>query len=81
MINHIKARRKEQGLTLQNVADAVDMAKSRIWELEQQRDISPKLSTAYLISNVLLCSVYDLWPDATETVEETITIKRVKIKD
>jgi DNA-binding XRE family transcriptional regulator len=75
--NNIEHYRKEAGLTLQELADAYGGVKSHIWSLEKGHSM-PTLITAYKIAKVLDEIVYQIWPDETEIVEETITVRRIK---
>jgi len=77
MKNNLEKLRKFSGLSLQDLADMYGGTKSHCWTLEQGKS-SPTLKTAYAISNILNVNVYDIWPDNTEIIEETIVIRRVK---
>jgi DNA-binding XRE family transcriptional regulator len=65
------------GLSLQELADMYGGTKSHCWTLEEDRS-SPTLATAYAIAKVLDKTVYDIWPDETEIVEETIIVRKIK---
>lgn len=77
MNNNLKQFRKEANLSLQNLADMYGGTKSHCWVLEKGTN-APTLPTAYAIAKILNKTVYDIWPDETEIVEETITIRRIK---
>jgi len=77
MKNNLKEVRVAAGLSLQELADMYGGTKPHCWCLERGKN-SPKLNTAYAIAKVLNKTVYDIWPDETEMVEETIIIRRVK---
>jgi len=68
--------RGEGDMTLQQLADAVGSSKSYIWELERGTS-NPTLPLAYAIAKVLCATVYEVWPDTTEIVEEFIRVRRV----
>ena len=79
MNNNLKIIRNELGLSLEKLGDMCGMSKSHIYQLEKSNS-SPTLKTAYLISAVVGKTVYQIWPDTTEIVEETITVRRVITK-
>lgn len=76
MENNLKALRKEHRLTLQQLGDLTGIVKSYVHDLQKSNN-NPSLEIAYKISNVLGVTVYDIWPDTTKTVEETITVRRL----
>lgn len=76
MKNYLRAYRQNAGLTLQELGDMAGTSKSHIHAME--KDSNPTLRLAYAISRVLDAQVYDIWPDTTEIVEETIVVRRVK---
>ena len=76
MNNNLKRIRKEAGLTLQELGDMCGSCKSYMHELEKDSK-NPSLKIAYSVAGVLGKSVYQIWPDTTEIIEETITIRRV----
>lgn len=78
MRNNIKKYREQSNLTFQELADMYGGTKSHIWALEKGTS-SPTLPTAYAMAKVLNVTVYDLWPDETEIIEETIIVRRIKI--
>lgn len=47
-----------------------------MWELEKSA-ANPTLRVAYAISKVLGVEVTDIWPNTTDVIEETITVRRV----
>lgn len=77
MKNKLKEKRERNNMTLQELADMYGGTKSHLWALEKGTS-TPTLSTAYAIAKVLNYSVYQIWPDTTEIVEETIVVRRVK---
>lgn len=77
MKNHLKKHRKKAGLTLQKFADLYGGTKAHCWALEKG-DSTPTIKTAYAIAKVLDLTVYDIWPDTTRIVEETIVVRRIK---
>jgi len=79
MKNNLKNIRKEAGLTMRGLGDTTGITASYICDLERGSSI-PTLKKAYLLANVLNKSVYDIWPDTTEIIEETVTIRRCVIK-
>lgn len=77
MKNNLKQARQDAGLTLQSLGDACGLSKSHLHDLEKETGSAPTLPTAYAIACVLGKSVYDIWPDETQVVEETIVVRRV----
>ncbi len=78
MKNCLKKMRNDANLSLQGLADICGVSKPHIHQLEKEDGSSPTLKTAYAIANVLGKSVYLIWFDTTEIVEETIIVRRVK---
>jgi len=76
MKNKLKECRKNAGLSLQKLGDMCQRSKAQLWQLEKSESF-PRLDTAYMIAKVLDKSVYDIWPDGTKIVEETIIVRRV----
>jgi len=79
MNNSLKFYRNEAQFSLAGLGDLCGLSKAHIHTLEKGES-SPTIKTAYLIANVLNKSVYDIWPDTTEIIEETVTIRRCVIK-
>jgi len=79
MKNNLKLYRKQANLTLQALAEMYGGTKSHCHALENGTS-SPTLTTAYAICCVLDKTVYEIWPDTTEVVTETIEIRRVVAK-
>lgn len=78
MKSHLKQFRSEAGYSLQELGDMCGLSKAHLHDLEKDTGSCPKLSTAYAIACVFGKTVYEIWPDTTEVVTETITIRRVK---
>jgi len=78
-MNRLKELRNAEELSLQQLGDMCGRSKAHIHELEKQ-GANPTIKTAYMIAKVLDKSVYDIWPDTTEIVEETIIVRRVLAK-
>jgi len=76
-MSNLKQFRKDAGLTLQELSDMCGKSKAHTWELEKET-ANPTLKTAYAIAKILNKTVYELWPDTTEIIEETVIIRRVK---
>ena len=76
----LKEFRTEAGYSLQYLGDMCGVTKSHLHELEKNGGSSPTLKTAYAIAKVLDKTVYEIWPDTTEIITETITVRRVKSK-
>lgn len=76
MQNNLKALREAAGLSLQALGDMCGRSKAQMHELEKEF-ANPTIKTAYALAKVLGKSVYDIWPDRTEIVEEIITVRRV----
>ncbi len=76
MENNLKTIRTKSGLSLQILGDMCGRSKAQIYQLEKATSY-PRLDTAYRVGQVLNVSVYEIWPDMTEIMEETITIRRV----
>jgi DNA-binding XRE family transcriptional regulator len=79
MKNNLKLYRGEAQLTLSGLGDLCGITKGHIHGLEKGINC-PTIKTAYLLANALGKSVYDIWPDTTEIIEETVTIRRCVIK-
>lgn len=77
MKSNLKQLRQEAGLTLQELGDMCGMSKAHMHDLEKETGSSPKLTSAYAIAKVLGKTVYEIWPDTTEVVEETIIVRRI----
>ena len=77
MKNNLKLYRTQANLTLQELAEMYGGTKSHCHALENGTS-SPTLNTAYAIACVLDMTVYEIWPDNTNIVEETVIIRRVK---
>lgn len=80
MANNLKALRKANRMSLEELGDAVNSSKSYMWELEREKS-NPSLQLAYKVARVLDVSVYDIWPDETEVVEEIIIVRRAIKKE
>jgi len=76
--NNLKYLRKKAGYSLQALGDLCCRSKGQMWELERTT-ANPTLKTAYAISKVLGVDVYAIWPNTVEIVEETITVRRVRM--
>jgi len=76
--NNLKKYRKKAGFTHQKLADECGLSKSHVWEIEVKQTSSPTLKTAYAISAILGVTVFDIWPNTVEIVEEIITVRRIK---
>ena len=77
MKNNLQLFRKNSKLTLQGLGDICGLSKAHIHALENGTSC-PRLTTAYAISSVFGATVYDIWPNEVEIVEETITVRRIK---
>lgn len=78
MKSNLKIFRAEEKLTLQGLGDMCGISKAHMHDLEKETGSTPKLSTAYSLAKVLGKSVYEIWPDTTEVVEEVIIVRRIK---
>lgn len=76
MKNHLQKFRTEAKLTLEELSSAAGISKSYAHGLEKDIN-SPGIEAAYAVAKVLGLSVYDIWPDTTKYIEETVTIRRV----
>jgi len=74
--NCIHSLRVEASLSLQKLADMCGLTKAHLHQLEHGRSM-PNLRTAYAVAKIFDLTVYDIWPDDTQIVEETVTVKRV----
>ena len=81
MRSNLKLFRTDAGYTLQALSDMCGVTKSHLHDLEKESGSCPTLKTAYSIACVLDKTVYEIWADTTEVVEETITIRRVKLSE
>ena len=77
MENNLKEARQNAKLSLRKLGEMAGCSYAHLHLLETNES-NPTLRLAYAVSKVLGLSVYDIWPDTTEIVEETITIRRVK---
>lgn len=73
---NLRQIRKDRGLSIAKLADMCGSYAANLYNLEVGKAL-PNLATAYTIAKVLDLTVYDIWPDNTEVVEEKITIRRV----
>ena len=78
MKNNLKQFRKEARLSLREMVKHGVCGLTNLHQLEKDAS-NPTLITAYKIATVLNKTVYQIWPDTTEFVEETITVRRVKV--
>lgn len=77
-MNNLKALRKAEGLSLDVLGRAAGSSKAYMWDLEQVDGPIPGLFMAYKIANILNLTVYQIWPDTIEIIEETIIRRKVK---
>ena len=56
----VKSRRRELGLSLDEVASAANTSKSHVWEIEQGRAKNPTVNMALALCNALQCSLNSL---------------------
>lgn len=56
----VHARRKDLGMSLEDVAVRADMTKSHVWEIEKWRSSNPTISTALRLCDALQCSLDSL---------------------
>lgn len=78
MKSNLKKFRRKAGITQEELGDMCCISGSIICRLEGVR-ANPTLSTAYSIAKVLDKSVEEIWPNTVEFVEETITVRRIKV--
>ena len=76
MENNLKELRVAKSMTFQALGDMCGISKTHMHDLEKGKS-SPTLNTAYAIAKILDATVYDIWPDKTEVVKETITVRRI----
>lgn len=77
MKSNLKQIREKSGLSLQRLSDLCNTNKVNVWEWGND-NANPTLKNAYLLAKVLDKSVYDIWPDTTEIVEESVIVRRIK---
>ncbi len=53
----MKIMRKEQGLSLQDVADAAAISKAHVWDLERGKSTNPTIETLCKLSRALSVGV------------------------
>ena len=73
----LKKKRKERGLTLQDLADMCATSKSYIWELENNADLKPSGEKVFLMSQALTVPMnyfYGVKEDRTEYVLGTLIV-------
>ena len=76
-MNNLKKLRTENKFSLQELGDMCGRSKAHMHELEKD-SANPTLKTAYSVAKILGVTVYDIWPDTIEVIEETITVRRIK---
>lgn len=64
MDNNVAIRRREAGMTQQQLADAVSVSRQSIISIERGR-FDPTLKVAFRISRVLGCAIEDVFAPAT----------------
>jgi len=77
-MNNMKKLREQHKMSMQDLANAVNVSKPHICHMEGGKSDNPGIHLAYAIARVFDVSVYDIWPDKTEIEVETIKIRRVK---
>lgn len=79
MINNLKEIRNKLGFSLQELGDMCGgISKAQMHMLESEK-ANPTLTTAYKVSIILQKPVTDIWPNKMKIVEETITVRRIKL--
>lgn len=78
MKSNLKQFRNDAGYTLQALCDMCGVSKTHLHDLEKESGSCPTLKTAYALAKVLDKTVYEIWPDTTEIVEEKITVRRIR---
>lgn len=66
----IRLERKKLGLTLEELADAIDSSKSYIWELENKDDINPTADKVTKLAGALKVPVEYLLNDGQDQLNE-----------
>lgn len=69
MDNDVARRRKEAGLTQQQLAEAVSVSRQSIISIERGR-FDPTLKVAFRIAQVLGCAIEDAFAPATRSADE-----------
>lgn len=64
-MNNLKYYRKKAGYTLEQLGELADIAKSYVYEIENDQKL-PGLSIAYRISDIFDVSVYDIFPNPSD---------------
>lgn len=62
----LRSLREARGMTLQDVADAADLTKSHVWELEQGRAVNPTVAAIWGLSRALVVAPSALLGFATD---------------
>lgn len=75
-MNKLNHYRKMHGLSLQELSDAVGVAKGQLHALEKD-GANPVLRSAYRLSKFFDVPVEAIWPNDVEIIEETIVLRRV----
>ncbi len=78
MKNNLRDIRTKEDMTMAALAESLGTNISLIQTLEKQKSPAPRLDMAYAIAAVLNSEISEIWPDETEVIERTITIRRVK---
>lgn len=78
----IRALRKEQGLTLEELTEKSGLKsttpKSRMWEIERGSNGGLKFGTVYCLAEALNCTIHDLIPTREEIENEPIPERPIK---
>jgi len=79
MKSNLKDIRNKLGLSLQELGDMCGgISKAQMHMLESEK-ANPTITTAYKLAVVLQKPVTSIWPNTMKIVEETITVRRIKL--
>jgi len=76
-MNRLKEVRKEQNLSLADVAFAAGIGRTTLHDIEKERYI-PRLDVARKLSKVLCASMEYLWPVDKFEIKKSIIVRRTE---
>ena len=74
----VKKRRKERGLTLEQLAKNIGSSKSYIWELENKPTIRPSSETVYKLARALGATVEELLDRRPADADDVVFFREYK---
>ena len=80
-MNRLKTIMEEKEVTADMLALSCDISVPSVYKLSHQGNRGPALRTAYMISTVLECTVYDIWPNTASVEKVPTTVDKVVFAD